>query len=115
MLIVVGVIPVIALIWVCMWLLFFYSSGRNCCCRRRKVATTSPAVVESGTSTLDEKRDYAVPQRPVSAWRAESASSAERPRDSRGVLKKHHARESMQSQWSSNSSVPVVQEPKQMV
>lgn len=117
-LVVVGIIPVIALIWVCIWLLFFYSNGRNCCCMRRKAAKTEAQVVEDGLSsaeTLNEKTDYTLPQRPVSAWRTESRSSAERPRDSRGTLKKHHPRESMQSQWSSNSTIPVVQEPKQMV
>ncbi|KAF1924931.1 uncharacterized protein M421DRAFT_8375 [Didymella exigua CBS 183.55] len=116
-LVVVGIIPVIALIWVCIWLLFFYSSGRNCCCMRRKTAKSEPAAVESlsGADTLNEKHDYTMPQRPDPAWRTESGSSSERPRDNRGTLKKHHARESIQSQWSSNSTVPVVQEPKQMV
>ncbi|KAF2621895.1 hypothetical protein BU25DRAFT_229431 [Macroventuria anomochaeta] len=116
-LIVVGVIPVIALIWVCVWLLFFYGNGRNCCCMRRKRAATEPEVLESPMSneaTLNEKTNYTLPQRPVSAWRSESGSSTERPRD-RETLKKHHPRESMQSQWSSNSTIPVVQEPKQMV
>merc|ERR1711920_8859 len=36
LLICIGAIPAIALIWVCVWLLFFYSNGRNCCCMRRK-------------------------------------------------------------------------------
>lgn len=118
-LVVVGIIPVIALIWVCIWLLFFYSNGRNCCCMRRKTAKSEPSTVEQGLSSaeaLNEKNDYTMPQRPISAWRTESGSSAERPRDSRGTLKKQHRpRESLQSQWSSNSTIGVVQEPKQVV
>ncbi|KAJ4377008.1 hypothetical protein N0V86_006447 [Didymella sp. IMI 355093] len=116
-LIIVGIVPVIALIWVCIWLLFFYSNGRNCCCMRRKTSKSVPPTVEglSSAETLNEKNDYTMPQRPVAAWRTESGSSTERPRDSRGTLKKHHARASLQSQWSSNSTIPVMQEPKQMV
>lgn len=116
-LVIVGIIPVFALIWVCVWLLFGYSRDRNCCCIRRKRATTEPAPLESPMSsdaTLNEKNDYTLPERPVSAWRADSGSDIESPRDSR-VLKKHQPRESIQSQWSSSSTVPVVQEPKQMV
>ncbi|KAJ4405332.1 hypothetical protein N0V91_005282 [Didymella pomorum] len=117
-LVIVGIIPVIALIWVCIWLLFFYSNGRNCCCMRRKTAKSEPSTTEQGLSSaeiLNEKNDHTMPQRPVSAWRTESGSSNERPRDSRGTLKKqHHPRESMQSQWSSNSTIGVVQEPKQV-
>ncbi|OSS52913.1 hypothetical protein B5807_02815 [Epicoccum nigrum] len=117
-LVIVGIIPVIAVIWVSVWLLFFYGKGRNCCCmRRKKASSTTPDVVESpmtSASTLDEKIDYTLPQRPASAWRAESGSPNERPRDSR-TLKKHRPRESLQSQWSSNSTIPVVQEPKQLV
>ncbi|KAJ4350652.1 hypothetical protein N0V95_004557 [Ascochyta clinopodiicola] len=114
----VGVVPVIALIWVCIWLLFFYGNGRNCCCRRRKRTTTEPEMVESTVSSnevLNEKTNYTLPQRPTTTYRAESGSSTERPRDSRGTLKKHHPRESLQSQWSSNSTIPVVQEPKPFV
>ena len=118
-LVVVGIIPVVALIWVCVWLLFFYSNGRNCCCMRRKTARTEPEVLAGSGSNeeiLNEKTDYTLPQRPVSAWRSDSGSSTDRPatRDSR-TLKKHQPRESLQSQWSSNSTIPVVQEPKQMV
>ena len=118
-LVIVGIIPVIALIWVCVWLLFFYGNGRNCCCMRRKTARMDPEVLEgpvSSEKTLNEKTDYTLPQKPVSAWRSESGSSTDRPatRDSR-TIKKHHPRESLQSQWSSNSTIPVVQEPKQMV
>lgn len=117
-LVIVGIIPVIAVIWVSVWLLFFYSNGRNCCCmRRKKASTTTPEVVESpmtSDSTLNEKTDYTLPQRPISAWRPDSGSSNEQPRESR-TLKKHHPRESLQSQWSSNSTIPVMQEPKQMV
>ncbi|KAH6629463.1 hypothetical protein C7974DRAFT_186787 [Boeremia exigua] len=117
-LVVVGVIPVFALIWVCVWLLFFYSNGRNCCCMRRKRAASGPDMLESSMSseaTLNEKADYNFPQRPAPAWRGDSGSSTERPGDSSRFLKKHHPRESLQSQWSSNSTVPVVQEPKPMV
>jgi hypothetical protein len=114
----VGVVPVIALIWVCIWLLFFYSGGRNCCCMRRKKVVVEPEMFESPVSSngiLNEKKDYTLPQRPTTAYRNESGSSAERARDSRGTLKKHHPRESLQSQWSSNSTIPVVQEPKPFV
>lgn len=116
-LICVGVVPVIAVIWVCIWLLFFYSNGRNCCCVRRKRSTTELEIENriSSTETLNEKTDYTLPKRPITAYRSESGSSTERPRDSRGTLKKHHPRESMQSQWSSNSTIPVVQEPKRFV
>ncbi|KAJ8112420.1 hypothetical protein OPT61_g5206 [Boeremia exigua] len=116
-LVVVGIIPVFALIWVCIWLLFFYGKGRNCCCMRRKRAASEPQALESPMSsdaTLNEKRDYTLPQRPAAAWRNDSGSSTEGPRDSMGTLKKHHPRESIQSQWSSSSTVPVMQEPKQM-
>lgn len=119
-LVIVGIIPVFALIWVCVWLLFGYSRDRNCCCVRRKRVTPEPAPVEGSMpsdATLNEKNDYTLPQRPISAWRTDSGSSTEQPRDSR-TLKKHHPRESIQSQWSSSSTVPVVQEmqePKQMV
>lgn len=115
--VIIGIIPVIALIWVCIWLLFFYSNGRNCCCMRRKRAAAGPSALESpitSAETLNEKTDYTLPQRPASAWRSDSGSSTER-QDNRGTLKKHHARESLQSQWSSNSTIPVVQQPKQMV
>lgn len=118
LLICVGVIPAIALIWVCIWLLFFYSNGRNCCCMRRKRAATEPEMFEgtiSSDDALNEKADFTLPQRPTAAYRAESGSSSERPRDSRGTLKKHHPRESMQSQYSSNSTIPVIQEPKPFV
>jgi hypothetical protein len=118
-LICVGVIPVFALIWVCVWLLFFYSNGRNCCCMRRKKASTEPEALASPVTSeeaLNEKADFTLPQRPLATFRTESEASAERPRDSRGTLKKHHPRESMQSQWSSNSTIPVVvQEPKPFV
>lgn len=118
-LVIVGIIPVIAVIWVSVWLLFFYGKGRNCCCMRRKKGTsTTPEVAEtpmSSDATLNEKTDYTLPQRPDPAWRAESGSSSDGPRESRGTLKKHHPRESLQSQWSSNSTIPVMQEPKQMV
>lgn len=75
-------------------------------------------MIENGLSsaeTLTEKADYTLPQR---AWRTESGASTERSRDGRGILKKAHPRESMQSvrsTWSSTSVIPVVQEPKQMV
>ncbi|KAJ4985073.1 hypothetical protein SVAN01_09444 [Stagonosporopsis vannaccii] len=117
-LVIVGIIPVVALIWVCIWLLFGYSRDRNCCCVRRKRSGPAPEPLESNMSseaTLNEKHDYTLPQRPISAWRTDSGSSTEQPRDSRGTLKKHQPRESIQSQWSSNSTIPVVQEPKQMV
>lgn len=117
-LICVGVIPVIALIWVCIWLLFFYSNGRNCCCMRRKKNGAEPEMLASPVSSAEaynEKADYTLPQRPTTAYRTESGNSTERPRDSRGILKKHHPRESLQSQWSSNSTIPIVQEPKRFV
>ncbi|KZM22719.1 uncharacterized protein EKO05_0000782 [Ascochyta rabiei] len=117
-LICVGIVPVIALIWVCIWLLFFYGKGRNCCCVRRKRAATEPGVVESTVSSpeaLNEKTNYTLPQRPTTTYRAESGSSTERARDSRGTLKKQQPRESLQSQWSSHSTIPVVQEPKPFV
>jgi len=117
-LVIVGIIPVIAVIWVAVWLLFFYGKGRNCCCmRRKKASSTTPDVVGSpmtSASTLNEKIDYTLPQRPASAWRAESGSPTEQPRHSK-TLQKHRPRESLQSQWSSNSTIPVVQEPKQLV
>ena len=118
LLVCVGVIPAIALIWVCIWLLLFYGNGRNCCCIRRKRAATEPAMFEgtiSSDKALNEKTGYTLPQRPTATYSTESGSSTERPRDSRGTLKKHHPRESMQSQWSSNSIIPVVQEPKPFV
>ncbi|KAF2996843.1 hypothetical protein E8E13_003631 [Curvularia kusanoi] len=117
-LVIVGIIPVVAVIWVAVWLLFGYSNGRNCCCmRRKKSSSTAPDMIESpmtSGSTLNEKTEYTLPQRPASAWRADSGSSREPPR-SPGTLKKHRPRESLTSQWSSNSTIPVVQEPKQMV
>ena len=118
LLICIGAIPAIALIWVCVWLLFFYGNGRNCCCMRRKGAATQPEMSEGATSSdesLNEKADYTLPRKPAATYGAESGPFTERPRDSRGTLKKHHPRESMQSQWSSNSTIPVMQEPKPFV
>jgi hypothetical protein len=117
-LICVGIIPAIALIWVCVWLLFFYGNGRNCCCMRRKKAAAEPEMAERPVSSeqpLNEKADYTLPERPLATYNTESGSSTEQPRDSRSTLKKHHPRGSMQSQWSSNGTIPVLQEPKPFV
>ncbi|CAO2653543.1 Nn.00g029540.m01.CDS01 [Neocucurbitaria sp. VM-36] len=124
----VGIIPIIALIWVVVWLLFFYGTGRTCCCTRRKRRTVEPETLEQRGSTdtsqeiLYEKAVYDLPQRPYTAHtRTESGSSNSSGRLSKPdsnkpttVVSKTDTRMSMHS-FASASNVPNVQEPKRFV
>lgn len=124
----IGLIPVIALIWVVIWLLFFYGSGRTCWCTRRKSRSAEPAMVQERDSTdtsqeiLYEKAVYDLPQRPFTAHaRTESGNSIgsvrlSKPSPNRPTtaVSKIDTRRSIQS-VASASSVPVVQEPKPFV
>ncbi|KAJ4364498.1 hypothetical protein N0V83_009092 [Neocucurbitaria cava] len=127
LIVVLGLIPVIALIWVVFWLLFFYGTGtgRTCWCTRRKRRTAEPEMVEQrGTTDTSQEMQYEkaiydildIPQRPYAAHtRTESGSSnVTRLSKTDPARSKFNTRLSMQSVGSA-SSVPVVQEPKPFV
>ncbi len=116
LIVILGVIPALVLIWVCIWLLFFYAGDRTCWCTKRKRKTPSPDYLEKTASYDANQPDsnynssYNIPSGPYTA-----RSTVEAQHSDPTILTPPALRADARGSKGSMNSLQVSQEPKPFV